>query len=429
MLKKLTKILYISIALTVIFAGRVFAYQFVMDSNGIKCLDEKGEYAHGWINQGGFVFWFDANGYMATGKQVLEGKEYIFNYGAAAYAPIGALISDAIVINEKNDCSLRYVEGHNVRFDNGQTIVLIHGLTGCIEDSITLAQHYIAYGFRVIVPELVAHGRSYETANVPQIIARSTIGIEEIINKYIDEKTPTVSIVGTSLGGMVGSCIAKDLKGKVEKLALLISTYDFSTLNDDLEYENDTNLERYESRDIARGLDYETKKAYLGHRNVKVIKPYTDFSLKKKEVIDTINDQIKNGIPYVNNEFDATNYYLNIPNDHVCIDTKVYDYINLYDDIVSRIIIRNYKGYSNYLYQTIDTKNKRIISESKISDLSNYSSFINNSIKKEFKEMCFYLDNDLYKVRLYKDGTKTINVNDKKYVDDEKQISKVCVKK
>jgi len=209
----------------------------------------------------------------------------------------------------------------------------------------------------------------------------------------------------------------------------LVIHLESSTLNDDLEYENDTNLERYESRDIARGLDYKTKKAYLGHRNVKVIKPYTDFSLKKKEVIDTINDQIKNGIPYVNNEFDATNYYLNIPNDHVCIDNKVYDHINLYDDIISRIIIRNYKGYSNYLYQTIDDKNKRILSESKISDLSNYSSFINNSIKKEFKEMCFYLDNDLYKVRLYKDGTKTINVNDKKYVDDEKQISKVCVKK
>lgn len=261
-----------------------------MDSNGIKCLDEKGEYAHGWINQGGFVFWFDANGYMATGKQVLEGKEYIFNYGAAAYAPIGALISDAIVINEKYDCSLRYVEGHNVRFDNGQTIVLIHGLTGCIEDSITLAQHYITYGFRVIVPELVAHGHSYETANVPQIIARSTIGIEEIINKYIDEKTPTVSIVGTSLGGMVGSCIARDLKGKIDKLALLISTYDFSALNDDLFFRTYykghavEDLEKTSIQQLFRGMN-----------------PNNDPNLFANTKVYLIQSSSDNIIPYLTN--------------------------------------------------------------------------------------------------------------------------------
>lgn len=210
----------------------------------------------------------------------------------------------------------------------------------------------------------------------------------------------------------------------------LVIHLESSTLNDDLEYENDTNLERYEPRDIARGLDYETKNAYLGHRNIKIIKPYTDFSLKKKEVIDTINDQIKNGIPYVNNEFDVTNYYLNIPNNHVCIDNTVYEYLNLYKDITSRILVRNYKGYSNYLYQTVDTRSKRVLDEGKISDLSNYSSFINNAFKNEYKDLYFYIDNDLYDIRLYKDGTKSINVlNDSYFKDDEEKISKVCLKK
>ncbi len=262
--------------------GRVFAYEFVMDSKGIKCLDENGNYAKGWINQSGFIFWFDQEGYMVTGKQVLDNREYIFNYGAAAYAPIGALISDGMILNEKHDCSIRYVEGYNARFDNGKTIVLIHGLTGSIEDSMTLAQHYMAYGFRVLIPELVAHGHSTVTANVPQIIAWSTIGIEEIINKYISAQTPTVSIIGTSLGGMIGSCIVRDLKGKVDKLALLISTYDFSDLNDKLFFNTYykgqpvEELERTSIKQLLRGMNPNNDPNLFDYTKVYLIQSTTD---------------------------------------------------------------------------------------------------------------------------------------------------------
>ena len=213
---------------------KTFAYEFVADTVGVKCLDGAGNPCKGWINQGGFVFWFDANGYMVVGEHKLANNDYLFNDGSAAYAPIGALISDGFVVNEIYANNIHYAEGYNTRFDNGRIVVLIHGLTGNIQDTMTLAKYYMTYGYKVIVPELVAHGSSTEIANVPQIIIRSAIAIESIINSYIDEAHPTVDICGTSLGGMVGTCIVKNLKEKISRLALLISTYDFSELSDEI---------------------------------------------------------------------------------------------------------------------------------------------------------------------------------------------------
>ena len=313
MLKKLTKILYISIALTVIFAGRAFAYEFVADTKGVKCLDDEGNYVKGWVSKNNYIFWFDAFGYMATGKKTLEGTEYIFNYGAD-YAPIGALISDKLVFEEKYDSSIRYVVGRNTKFDNGQIIVLIHGLTGSIEDSLTLAEHYVAYGFKVIVPELVAHGISTEIASVPQIIARSTIGIEDIIKKNISESTPSVNIIGTSLGGMIGACIARNLKAIVSKLVLLISTYDFSALDDDMFFKT-----YYQGRPVEMLEKTSIKQLFRG------MNPNNDpnlFSYTKVYLVQSATDDV---IPYLPNPKASIDAHLTSAVGHNLKDVDYFD--------------------------------------------------------------------------------------------------------
>ena len=228
----LFKLLFFILLVCNLSAVHTFSYTFIDDGFGVKCKDDNGIFCRGWISEGDYIYWFDVNGYMITGYKTLEGTEYVFNDGLVSYAPKGALISDGVNIIERSDCSLKYVECRNTRFDNGRTLVLIHGLTGDIDNSLPFARHCTLLGFRVLVPQLVAHGSSNKISSVPEIIATSSKGIEEIISKNLDLNHEKAFIYGTSLGGMVGSCVVRDLKDKVEKLVLLVSTYDFSAISD-----------------------------------------------------------------------------------------------------------------------------------------------------------------------------------------------------
>lgn len=291
-----------------------FAYEFVADTVGVKCLDAAGNLCKGWINQGGFIFWFDANGYMVIGEHKLAQQDYLFNDGSAAYAPIGALISDGFIVNEKQSNNIRYAEGYNTRFDNGRIIMLIHGLTGNIEDTMTLAKYYMIYGYKVIVPELIAHGNSLEVANVPQIIARSTVALESIINSYIDEEHPTIDICGTSLGGMIGTCIVKDLKGKISRLALLISTYDFSELNDEIFFNT-----YYQGR-----VEEKLEKTSI-MQLFRSINPNNDPDLFKYTKVYLVQSSTDNIIPYITTPRSGVEFHTSPASGHNLRDVDYFD--------------------------------------------------------------------------------------------------------
>lgn len=122
-----------------------------------------------------------------------------------------------------------------------------------------------------------------------------------------------------------------------------------SSLKENIEYETESNKERYESKEESKKLDIKTRKAWLGSRNWNIIYPEDNFEVKVNNVKKYIDSAIDNY--YV----DESKYYDIEINDKFNNECKKIDikeiFLKTNDDSSLVLVKRKYNGYSTYFIE------------------------------------------------------------------------------
>jgi len=117
------------------------------------------------------------------------------------------------------------VQGYRVHYlvtgpENGETVVLVHGLGGSAEDWRSLAPFLARAGFRVYMPDLPGYGRSERPANFSYTVrdeAGIVIGFMNVLS--LDR----VHLGGWSMGGWIVQLIAGQAPQRIRSLMLFDS--------------------------------------------------------------------------------------------------------------------------------------------------------------------------------------------------------------
>lgn len=170
---------------------------------------------------------------------------------------------------------------------------------------------------------------------------------------------------------------------------------------------------RFESVEEARYLDYKTTMAWLGHPNMKIVRPTEDIKTKTNEVINIITNYIK-GYKYQKKHISAldSNSDLSVYNES---NSKILTISNVYlkgDLIVQK---RRYKNTDVYMLVYPNSDHFNLIDKDEASNLVYNRSILFNETQKE---IFFTKEGKIYKI---------ISEGDKLYLeydsDDEIVIS------
>ncbi|MFZ0392724.1 MAG: alpha/beta fold hydrolase [Terracidiphilus sp.] len=117
--------------------------------------------------------------------------------------------------------------------ENGQPVVLVHGLGGRSEDWHNLAPYMVAAGFRVYMPDLPGYGRSEKPRDFSYSIpdeANAVVGFMDAVG------LGRVDLGGHSMGGWIVQRIAFEHPDRIKKLMVFDSAglADKPTWNTDL---------------------------------------------------------------------------------------------------------------------------------------------------------------------------------------------------
>lgn len=174
---------------------------------------------------------------------------------------------------------------------------------------------------------------------------------------------------------------------------------------------------RFESIKEATELDSRTKKAWIGHHNLKTINTNTDMESELKEIMNIIhnlinnNDYKENEIEY---EIDSINLDKYNDNNSRHIKIKEIGYIDNKGNYY-KVILRTYKNNTSLLIE-INNSNTRSIDESEFQ-------YINNNFNKlysiDYEEYHFIDNNQPYKVVISNNNIKLyIKEKDKQMIPD-----------
>lgn len=189
----------------------------------------------GWIREYGYSYYIEDTGKMRTDDLIENGLLYQFNKNNKEI-PEGALIeSNQIIINEKKENGISFLEIKKENTTPDKIVFLLHGLGGKKEEYKGYGTEIADRGYLVIIPDAYAHGNTDGMGSYPDIIKQSSENINTIRDIYDKERLCETSIIGCSMGGMIASYYVSE-GNKVENLGLIISTTDFSKLNDDIFY-------------------------------------------------------------------------------------------------------------------------------------------------------------------------------------------------
>ena len=242
------------------------------------------EGASGWIREFGYSYFIEENGKLHTENIEEDGKFYAFNT-ENENMPYGALIEeDQVMIEEKEYAGISYLEIKKDNTTPDKMAFVLHGLMGNKEEYEGYGAELADRGYLVIVPDAYAHGKTVGAGSFPEIIKRSAENLNILRNLYgFDE----VSIVGCSMGGMIASYYIKE-GNAVDNLGLLISTLDYTILEDDMFFHS------YQSGIMGASLNKEEIKRELAE-----ISPANDlkeFSDVRIISVNSVSD------PYINYE-------------------------------------------------------------------------------------------------------------------------------
>lgn len=222
-------------------AALCFAMPFSSFADGWKQQNDKWYYEEngalktGWLNEFGYSYHFNENGVMDVGNICIDGINYELNESMDGEIPYGALINNETVRLKKHFSNdLRYLTAENSECKKDRVLIFLHGLGGKAEDNIGYAEEMASYGYFVIAPDAYAHGISEGEADYADIIVRSSQNIDRCLDECGISKDADVSVMGVSMGGMIGSYYSVNGERHVNRLSMIISTPDFESLCNDM---------------------------------------------------------------------------------------------------------------------------------------------------------------------------------------------------
>jgi pimeloyl-ACP methyl ester carboxylesterase len=104
--------------------------------------------------------------------------------------------------------------------ENGEPVVLVHGLGGSAEDWRNLAPPLARAGYRIYMPDLPGFGRSERPANFSYSVrdqAHVVIGFMDAM--HLDR----VDLGGWSMGGWIAQIVASEIPARIQRLMLFDS--------------------------------------------------------------------------------------------------------------------------------------------------------------------------------------------------------------
>lgn len=185
----------------------------------------------GWTKDSGYWYYTDENNKMIVGTKWISGESYFFNDGTYENLPYGAMIEkNQIEYKEKDTGSISYLEISKRNTDYDNVIIILPDISEEYNDYREYGCYLADNRSLVLIPNLYSVDSNYEVATIPEIITRSSDNITKLLKLYnIDENTK-INIIGTSVGGMVGAYYTYKDEYKIDKLAMILSTPDFTSL-------------------------------------------------------------------------------------------------------------------------------------------------------------------------------------------------------
>ncbi len=187
--------------------------------------------------------------------------------------------------------------------------------------------------------------------------------------------------------------------------------------------------ERYESKEYAAILDSKTKKAWIGHHNLKTIDTEDEIDTEFRNIMNIIYDLLhKNEYKENEIEYDIESVDTSVYNDNNSrrIYIKEYGLIDRENGNIYKIYTRTYKDNISILLSINDSNTKQISQE----DYEKIKEKSNTLYKLEYEELSFIEFNQIYKLRISNEGIKLyIKETDKQLIPENIEIKKESKKK
>lgn len=186
-----------------------------------------------WVKEYGFWYYVDESSKMVVGNKYINGKSYQFNDKVNDLSlPYGALIEEEpLVVEEKSLDNISYLEIEREGNECDSIVILLHGLGGKKEEYIHYGTELASKGLLVLIPDAYAHGGTSGSGDFADIISKSTKNLDKLLSQYnLGDKE--LSIIGCSMGGMIGANYICTGTYGVDNYVSLISSLDFEGLSD-----------------------------------------------------------------------------------------------------------------------------------------------------------------------------------------------------
>ncbi len=175
---------------------------------------------------------------------------------------------------------------------------------------------------------------------------------------------------------------------------------------------------RFESPELAAILDSKTKKAWIGHHNLKTIDTEDEIDREFKKIMFQIYDLINQNI-YKEKDLEYNVDSLNISkyndNNSRYIIVKEQGLIDKNNDTIYKVYFRTYKGKTSIVASINDGNTKKI----SIDDYMNLTGKANIIYNIEYEEIHFVEFNQIYKLKKYNNEIKLyIKEKDKQLIPD-----------
>lgn len=216
----------------------------------------------GWIKEDGYWYYTNEENKMMTGKVLINSNSFTFNNGDYENIPYGALIEDnQLLYQEKDTGSISYLEIQKLNEEYDKITIILPGIAEDYNDYKKYGCYLADNHSLVLIPNLYSVDSRYEVGTIPEIITRTSENITKLINLYQPSDEIEINIIGMGVGGMVGSYYVYENDYDVSKLAMILSTPDFASLNHTdfyYTYNNGAKVSKQNEEEIIKKLKFIT---------------------------------------------------------------------------------------------------------------------------------------------------------------------------
>lgn len=278
--------------------------------------------SEGWIKDYGYWYYVSSKGKMYVGKK----GNFFLNDGTYSDLPYGALIEENQVRSATAELdNIEFIEVSQDDKEPDRVVVLLYDLMESKDKYKNEGCQLASGGSLVLIPDVYAHSESSGSADVVTIMQETTKEIDRLLAHYvIDENTPVI-LMGYGFGGLIAGDYVVSGVYPVEKLVLLNSQLDLSTLA------HKRYFQEYDNGYISGKTDIDSLKKRMEENTAFVdLNAFKDMKIfmvnnKKDEYIDY--DEVVKEQLQLRNIADLVNYSVDTEGHHVQRNAFIEAYI------------------------------------------------------------------------------------------------------